>query len=164
MDLRYVRVIYILFLCVPSVLAQGQGPASSEHEAPASRESAGIVSRFLASGTPPLVSYRASRVLEASTRGGRMTGSLEAVTRLEADGSFHYQVTGESGSSLIRKRVLVAALDEERRARSERDTGADLIAANYDFRVDGVAGECLRIRLRCDRGPTCGSSASRRSP
>ena len=147
MDLRYVRVIYILFLCVPSVLAQGQGPVSSEHEPPARRELAGIVSRFLASGTPPLVSYRARRVLEASTRGGRMTGSIEAVTWLEADGSFQYQVMSESGSGLIRMRVLVAALDEERRARSERDTGADLIAANYDFRVDDEAGEFLRIRL-----------------
>ena len=110
--------------------------------------SAELVERFLAAGAPQLTAYRARRMLTASTRGGRMTGSIEAWTALDANGKFHYEITNGQGSDLIRRRVLVAALEEERRARDEHDTGGDLTRENYVFHVDEDRnGDFLRIRL-----------------
>ena len=45
-----------------------------------------LVGRFLASAAPPLTSYKARRRLSASTRGGRMTASLEAWMWIDAAG------------------------------------------------------------------------------
>jgi len=108
-----------------------------------------LVGRFLASATPPLTSYKARRTLTASTRGGRMTASLEAWTSVDASGQFKYDITNEEGSDLIRRRVLVAALEEERRARDENDTSAEVTRANYVLEVDEDRdGDFLRIHLR----------------
>ena len=48
-----------------------------------------------------------------------MEAHLEAWTRLDADGRFHFEVVCSRGSSLIRSHVLVAALEAEQRSRSE---------------------------------------------
>ena len=110
--------------------------------------SADLVERFLAAGAPPLVTYRARRTLTASTRGGSMTASVDAWTSVDANGKFRYEITSERGSDLIRRRVLIAALEEERRAWDEHDTSGDLIPANYIFHVDDERnGDYLRIRL-----------------
>jgi len=96
-----------------------------------------VVEQFLRPATPALISYRALRHLEASTRGGKMRAELDALTVLDADGRFRYEVIQASGSDLIRSRVLVAALDAEARSRNEHDTdSAALTPANYDFRVE----------------------------
>jgi hypothetical protein len=111
-----------------------------------------LVGRFLASATPRLTSYRARRTLAASTRGGKMTASLEASTWVDGEGHFDYEITSQEGSDLIRRKVLVAALEEERRARDENDTGADVTPANYELDVDeDRAGDFLRIHLRPKR-------------
>jgi hypothetical protein len=70
------------------------------------------ISRFLQSGHPPLVAFRARRHLEASSRGGKMTGQLDAMTTLLPNGKFSFDVLHESGSMMIRDRVLRAALVE----------------------------------------------------
>jgi len=96
-----------------------------------------VVERFLRPAEPPLVSFRALRHLEASTRGGKMRAELDALTVLDADGRFRYEVIEASGSDLIRSRVLVAALDAEARSRNEHDTdSAALTPANYEFRLE----------------------------
>ena len=111
-----------------------------------------LVGRFLASATPPLTSYRARRALTASTRGGRMTASLEAWTWVDERGRFDYEVINEQGSDLIRRRVLVAALEEERRTRDENDSSGELTPANYVLEVDeDRGGDFLRIHLRPKR-------------
>src|SRR5262249_50864135 len=74
------------------------------------------LARFFAPTTPPLVSYHATRRLNASTRGGKMTASLVAETSLDPSAGFVYRIVSEDGSSLIRHRVLVAALDAEQKA------------------------------------------------
>ena len=74
------------------------------------------LTRFFAPTTPPLVSYRAHRKLNAATRGGKMTASLEAVTALDPNAGFSYQVLSEEGSSIILHHVLHPALDAEQKA------------------------------------------------
>jgi hypothetical protein len=108
-----------------------------------------LVGRFLASATPRLTSYKARRSLNASTRGGKMTASLEAWTWIDANGRFDYDITSQHGSDLLRRKVLVAALEEEQRARDEHDTSADVTPANYVLEVDeDRTGDFLRIHLR----------------
>lgn len=93
-----------------------------------------FIGRFLAPDQDPLVSYRAFRRLTASTRGGKMSASLEAWTTLDPVRGFTFQITAREGSGLIQGRVLVAALDAERDAvkATDRDQSA-LTPANYDF-------------------------------
>src|SRR5262245_61565992 len=71
------------------------------------------VSRFLESGHPALTAYRARRHLVAVSRGGKMTAQMDAWTTLSPSGRFSFEVVQESGSSLLRQRVLRAALVEE---------------------------------------------------
>jgi hypothetical protein len=141
------------FVCVAVVgLVMSEQALSSSRQAVAPSDALGessrLVARFLASGTPPLASYRARRRLSASTRGGSMTGSIDVWTSLDSDGRFQYAVTKEQGSSLIRRHVLLAALEEERRMREEKDTEADLVPANYEFRVDEGGGDFMKIHLQ----------------
>ena len=92
-----------------------------------------ILGRLARPDERPLLTYRARRHLEAVTRGGRMRAELDAWTTLE-DGRFTFEVIAESGSSLIRHRVLWAALDAEQRSQTAaiRDQAA-LTEANYEF-------------------------------
>jgi hypothetical protein len=106
--------------------------------------------RFLNSGHPPLTSYRARRVLTASSMGGRMNASLEAWTALEPNGTFAFEIVRQEGSGLIRKRVLVAALETEQRTRNGGEMAqSDLTIANYEFQVDNDSRDdgLARIRL-----------------
>jgi hypothetical protein len=93
-----------------------------------------FIHRFLAPDHEPLVSYRAFRRLTASTRGGKMSASLEAWTTLDPVRGFTYEITAREGSGLIQGKVLVAALDAERDAvkATDRDESA-LTPANYEF-------------------------------
>ena len=59
-----------------------------------------LLKRFLDSGQPRLLSYRALLRLEASTRGGRMAASLEAWTYMDAPGRFRFEVIRQDGSAL----------------------------------------------------------------
>jgi hypothetical protein len=144
-------------LCAASIwLSAGERTSSASRQAEeriaAVDESSRVIAGFLASGRPALASYRARRRLTASTRGGRMTGSLDAWTSVDPDGRFHYEVTNEQGSGLIRQRVLLAALEEERRTREEKDTKADLTSANYSFRVEeDDGGDFVKISLQPHR-------------
>lgn len=78
-----------------------------------------------------------------------MSASLDAWTTIDANGRFEYEVTNEDGSELIRRNVLVAALEAERRAHNEDDSSAEVTHANYFFDVDDDRdGDLLRIHLR----------------
>jgi hypothetical protein len=81
------------------------------------------IARFLESGLPPLTTYRARRHLEASTKGGTIKAQLDAWTNLNPDGTFTFEVVRESGSDLIRGRVLRAALLEEQRGPNRHAPG-----------------------------------------
>src|SRR5262249_857625 len=92
---------------------------------------------------------RARRHLEASSRGGKMTGQLDALTTLLPNGEFSFEVLHESGSMLIRERVLRAALLEEQGNHADAKLAeSDFTRDNYDFRLDDSRdGELVRIGL-----------------
>jgi hypothetical protein len=93
-----------------------------------------LLERFFAPDEKPLVQYRAFRRLTASTRGGRLSATIEAWTTLDPVTGFTFQVVSEEGSPLIRRRVLIAALEAEQKSQTGSDRSeAALTAANYDF-------------------------------
>jgi hypothetical protein len=121
-------------------------PATSS----SSQATTDTVSRFLESGRPPLKAYRARRHLEASSRGGKMKAQLDAETRLLPDGAFSFEILNESGSNLLRQRVLRAALLEERDNHNNAKLGdSDFTRENYDFLVQEStrANDLVRISL-----------------
>lgn len=92
------------------------------------------LTRFFAPTTPPLVSYHALRRLSASTRGGKMSGTLVAETSLDPTTGLSYQIVSEEGSGLICRKVLLAALNAEQKAiRGDDARQAALTKDNYDF-------------------------------
>jgi len=108
------------------------------------------VSRFLESGQPPLKAYRTRRHLEASSRGGKMKAQLDAQTTLLPDGEFSFEVLNESGSNLLRQRILRAALLEEQdNHNSAKLADSDFTRENYDFLVQESTrdGDLVRISL-----------------
>jgi hypothetical protein len=116
--------------------------------APLSR--AAILARLSGPDDTPLVQYRALRHLTASTRGGRMAASLDAWTSLDKDGRFTFEVVSESGSPLIRRRVLHAALEAEQQSQTAaaREQAA-LSAANYEFlEMRHDAAHLVKIDIR----------------
>ena len=78
-----------------------------------------------------------------------MTGQLDAMTTLLPNGKFSFDVLHESGSMMIRDRVLRAALVEEQDNHSEaRLAESDFTRDNYDFLLDeSRGGELVRIGL-----------------
>src|SRR5229473_2157204 len=59
--------------------------------------------------------------------------SLEAWTALDPTEGFTYEVIAEEGSAVIRRRVLIAALEAERAVRPAAAARAALTLDNYDF-------------------------------
>jgi hypothetical protein len=112
-----------------------------------------IVQKFLTADGDTLTSYKAIRRLTASTRGGRMRASLEARATLDPASGFSYEILSEEGSSLIRRKVLIGALEAEREAVvSAESRGARLTPENYDFIGVSLASERLyRIDVRARR-------------
>ena len=135
---------WIAIACTVSVgmgvICAASPPGGSAADAPAAV--AGMVERFLDSGRPALTSFRARRVLTASTMGGRMRASVEAMTSLAPDGTFSFEVVRQDGSALIRNRVLLPALETEQRSRNEHQLAdSALTPANYEFRLDQAIHE-----------------------
>jgi hypothetical protein len=115
-----------------------------------------IVARFLATTEEALVSYRAVRRLEVVTRGGRMQASLTARTSLDPENGFQFEVLEETGSGMLRSRVLRGVLEGERDAR-RREQGAHgaLTEANYQFAAGDVTPEGLvRVAIHPRRKDT----------
>lgn len=112
-----------------------------------------VVERFLRSEGPPLVSYRARRTLTASALGGRVSGSLVADTSLDEDGNFRFDIVREEGSSIVRDRVLKAALLAEQRSHAAHEIpDIALTPRNYEFQVGSKpAPDFVRLALIAKR-------------
>jgi hypothetical protein len=110
-------------------------------------------SRFLARTEPPVTQAIALRHLIATTRGGSMSGWVDACTALE-DGALRYWIIGEGGSGAVRKRALIAALDGEVKARKENVTRAALDPSNYEFAPEIAEDGLLRVGLTPRRKET----------
>jgi hypothetical protein len=113
----------------------------------------GLVEKFLAAEANTLTSYRAIRRMTASTRGGRMQATMEVLTTLDQVAGFRYEIQSEDGSALIRRKVLVAALEAEQQAYRTNESGAArLTQQNYEFVGVSVASENLyKIDVRARR-------------
>jgi len=137
--------------CVIATVTLGMGPVSARSINQRERAPlASIVDRFLAPDDQPLVSYRAFRRLSASTRSGRHQGVVEAWTMLDPVKGFSFEITKEEGSAVIRRRVLIAALEAEKRALNSPDGGrSTLTRANYDFlNVSDNRDHVLKVDVR----------------
>jgi hypothetical protein len=110
-------------------------------------------SRFLARTEPSVTQAIALRHLVATTRGGSMTGWVDACTALDA-GELRYWIVGEGGSGAVRKRALIAALDGEVKARKENGTQAALDPSNYEFAPEIAEDGLLRVGLTPRRKET----------
>ena len=113
----------------------------------------GAASRFLARDEPPLTSAIALRHLTATTRGGSMTGWIDACTVLE-NGELRYWIVAEGGSGVVRRRALVAALEGEIKARTDRNLRAALDRTNYEFAPEIAEDGLLRVGLTPKRKDT----------
>ena len=110
-------------------------------------------SRFLARAEPPVAQAIALRHLKATTRGGSMSGWVDACTALE-NGALRYWIVGEGGSGAVRKRALIAALEGEVKARKENGTRAALDPSNYEFAPEIAEDGLLRVGLTPRRKET----------
>ena len=146
---RFVRTTILACCLAGAAVLLARASTIAAVADPNPKPPAELLERFLQSAEPPLVSYHARRILEASSMGGRMKASLEAMTYLDPDGSFRFEVIAENGSRLIRTRVLLGALLAEQRTRNRRETNeADLTPTNYDFEVrPGAEPDTMRLRL-----------------
>lgn len=111
--------------------------------------SSDIVQQFLQRDEPKIVRYSAARRLEARNERFKAAGWLEACTELSPDRGFHYRVTAEGGSGLIRGRVLKKALETEREAWAKGEIEQSAIGPqNYEFQpaVDGE-GELAKVAV-----------------
>ena len=136
-----VTVTYLL-------LVAGTALGADRVDTPLSRDA--VLSRISGPDDKPLVEYRALRHLRASTRGGRLSATLDAWTTLDRDGRFTFEVVSESGSPLIRRKVLRAALEAEQHSQTpEAREQAALTTANYEFlEVRRDPGHLMQIGIR----------------
>jgi hypothetical protein len=118
--------------------------------------SAALIERFLSSTDSPLISYRALRTLEASARGGRFEARLTVWTSLDPVEGFQYSIVEETGSKIVGRKVLRAALDAERSLRVAGEFGRGaLTAANYEFAApESAADGLVRIAIHPKRRDT----------
>lgn len=135
-----------LALCAVDGRAAGDG-------APGSVSRDLLVERLQAPEARPLERYRARRYLTASTRGGRMTAEMEVLTSYDERDRFHWEVVRESGSGVIRKRVLRAALQAEEEGQSAEQKGRGALTAdNYEFLDVSVADDStMRLGMKARR-------------
>jgi hypothetical protein len=100
-----------------------------------------------------LVSYRAVRRLSVVARGGKMKASLTARTTLDPVNGFQFEVLEESGSGMLRSRVLHGALEAERDAkRREKGAHGALTPANYSFDLGELTADgLLRVGIHPKR-------------
>jgi hypothetical protein len=98
---------------------------------------ASLVDRFLSSDGDGLQEYRARRLMRAVNPRFKAQATLEAITELRRDGTFHYEIVSEEGSGHVRSRVLRAVLRDEQRLWERGDPRrSSLSTANYAFRLE----------------------------
>src|SRR3954470_23867269 len=140
------RAVFTFALVALALAATGPGIASLS-----AQHTGALLDRFFAPDDQPLVSYRAFRHLTASTRGGKMSASIEAWTSLDPLHGFTFEVTKVEGSSLIQTRVLVKALEAEQDAVQSvaNKSQSALTLANYEFLEMVPMGErMVRVNVK----------------
>lgn len=107
-----------------------------------------LLERFLARVDEPPVEYRALRHFEASNPHFRQSASMDVRTEYDNAKGFRYAIVSESGSSYIRKKVFLAALEGEQKmwANHEPDR-ASFSHDNYVFQQGVTAADGLASLL-----------------
>ena len=132
--LRRFRPALVWAVCALLTLASHASLGAQAASALARTQGADLLARFFAPDSRPLRGYRALRSLTATTRGGKMSATMTAWTSLDPEKGFQFQVVSEEGSAIIRKKVLLAALEaEQATAKSSDREQAALTQANYEF-------------------------------
>jgi hypothetical protein len=97
-----------------------------------------VLERFLMRNDDGPMAYRALRRLEAHNQHFGANAWMDVWTEVDEKGGFRYEVAAEGGSSYIRRRVFLAALEgEEKMLREGEPKRSQLNHANYSFREDG---------------------------
>jgi hypothetical protein len=121
-------VTILALLCIAPWLARGAASAAASATVEPALE------RFLSRADIPLERYRSIRHLEARNDRFHLTGSLDAMTELSADGRFRYEILRESGSAYIRDKVLRPVLRGEEKLFATGDPSrAAFTESNYDM-------------------------------
>src|SRR5205823_4736894 len=103
-----------------------------------------VLQRFLARADGPPIDYRALRHLEARNDHFGASGWMDAWTEFDQTRGFTFQVIAEGGSTYIRKRVLLAALEGEQKLWASREPQrASLTTDNYSFHDGGSTADGL---------------------
>ena len=111
------------------------------------------LSRFSARTDQPLHGYRAFRRMHAYSEGRKREAWMEAWTELKG-GHFSYQIVSETGSEVVRGRVLRALLTrEEELVNNGSAARAELTADNYEFSEGGRDENGARLVLMKPRRP-----------
>jgi hypothetical protein len=118
-------------------IAAPRGQERTVESIPVSATSAPLLDRFLATAdTPPIAN---SAIRHLSAHAGDRKASLKS---FDAVTGFSYEILEETGSGIIRSRVLRAALEAEKSAKQgAQRTRAALTMANYEFDEAVDAGE-----------------------
>ena len=86
--------------------------------------------------------------MEASNSKFGASAWMDAWTDVDEAGGFRFQVASEGGSSYIRKRVFLPALDGEQKMwRDGEPKRAELNHANYEFQEKGAAGGLVSLGI-----------------
>jgi hypothetical protein len=132
--LRYARPVLVWAASVCAIAGLATPALAQTGQQLGRLQSADLLARFFAPETQPLRQYRALRILTATTRGGKMSATMTAWTSLDPEHGFQFRIVSEEGSAIIRRKVLLAALEAERDAVTSGDREqAALTAANYEF-------------------------------
>lgn len=126
-----------------------RAPTSSATATVPSSPRSATLDRFLADTEQRLVSYRALRRLTVTARGGKMTAAMTVRTAFDPVNGFQYDVLSESGSGMLRSKVLHGVLEAERDAK-RRQQGAHgaLTTDNYSFEPgESTADGFLRVAI-----------------
>jgi hypothetical protein len=146
------RLAFVAVSLFPFAFSLAEGPAAQGSEPRA------VLDRFLAAPDSSLVRYSALRRLTATSRGGKMQASLTARTTLDPERGFQFEVIEESGSKIIRSKVLHGALEAEQRARQREEAArAALTVANYEFTLGHTSpaeAGMVRVEIRPRRKDT----------
>ncbi|HEY7287684.1 MAG TPA: hypothetical protein VH497_19670 [Vicinamibacterales bacterium] len=132
---RHVRPVLIRAASTCAVASLLASPAAAQSgKQIAGLQSTDLLAKFFAPDSKPLRQYRALRTLTATTRGGKMSATMTAWTSLDPEHGFQFKVVSEEGSAIIRRKVLLAALEAEQNAVATGDREqAAITAANYEF-------------------------------
>lgn len=103
-----------------------------------------LLQRFLARADGPPVEYRALRHLEANNRHFKQSAWMDAWTEYDHVRGFRYEIVAEGGSTYIRRKVLLAALEGEQKMWTAREPQrASFTHDNYTFKDGGTTADGL---------------------